>query len=376
MALKSEFKLTRSEFDQIYHYLNARDIHLQDYFFDCYNDALTIFEIHSEHDARLTFESINGPRLLLFLLNDFYYRVDGLTQQEIETLQEDNDFNARFINSAVDKYASLGQFKYEQTKLLSPYAMQISTINVYVNFILLKLTALFDPKLEFNLVLEMLHKAFTLCTTITNLVVAGFEAEALGAWRNLHELEAIIKLLVDDNVLQAYKTHIHYTAAFHQLLPKEKTDELFMVIKKELKKQGLKSKDLKKYIEYGWIQNVEAFDPKLHKYNFRDGVETLAGLSDYNKTYQIASEAAHSSPLLLFTDHSYFLSLTLVNLYQTFIRLEKIFLQFYQIIVSVEEVNYYSLARDNYLKDLELIEQRELEKLEKFTKQKNPSHLS
>ena len=63
-----------------------------------------------------------------------------------------------------------------------------------------------------------------------------------------------------------------------------------------MKELELKSKDTKKYIEYGWLTNVKNVLEEYpeFKLNFRKGVELIAGLSSYSSLYELSSEIAHS----------------------------------------------------------------------------------
>ena len=75
-------------------------------------------------------------------------------------------------------------------------------------------------------------------------------------------------------------------------------------IKEGMKDNDLKSKDMKRFIEYGWLSAIP--DVKLgripdFKFNFRDGVERCANLRQYSKVYEMSSEIAHSSPLLIYS---------------------------------------------------------------------------
>ena len=121
-----------------------------------------------------------------------------------------------------------------------------------------------------------------------------------------------------------------------------------------MKDHGLKSKDMKKFIEYGYLYSSKEFKDgeTLLKLNFRDGVERIAGLYNYSKVYEMASEIAHSSPLLLFSRRSYYFEVTLLNLYESFFRLEVIFEAYYKTINSPEVVKQYENMKSVYLKEL------------------------
>ena len=116
----------------------------------------------------------------------------------------------------------------------------------------------------------------------------------------------------------------------------------------------LKSKDMKKFIEYGYlfaIPNIE-FE-KDFKLNFRDGVEKLAGLSSYSKLYEYSSEIAHSSPLMIYSNEKKLSHLTLSALYEVFFRIEVIFTSHYLNAVSDEFVKKsYITMRNLYYSQL------------------------
>ena len=158
-------------------------------------------------------------------------------------------------------------------------------------------------------------------------------------------------------MFDAYFKHIRYALAYrNQIQNKEEVDKIFEQIKSEMKERGLKSKDMKKYIEYGYLYTAKNQNPEDPlKLNFRDGVEKLAGLNNYSKVYEMASEIAHSSPLLLFSKRSYYFEITLLNLYESFFRLEVIFEAYYRSVNNEEVVKQYENMKAVYLKELHLI---------------------
>ena len=134
---------------------------------------------------------------------------------------------------------------------------------------------------------------------------------------------------------------------------KEKVDKIFEHIKAEMKELNLKSKDMKKYIEYGWLTSIPSYneDPQF-KFNFRDGVEKVAGLSQYSKVYEMSSEVTHSSPVLIYSKKNYFFYMSLLNLYESFFRIEKIFASLYMSTVSDAERASYIQMRKLYYGEL------------------------
>ena len=131
-------------------------------------------------------------------------------------------------------------------------------------------------------------------------------------------------------------------------------------MKEEMRGRDLKSKDIRKYIEYGWLYPIVPEGDETFKLNFRDGLEKLAGLTSYAKRYEISSEIIHSTPLLIYSNKEYFYYMTLLSLYESFFRLEKVFVSLFARRVSQEQMNKYMQMRNVYYSQLVLIHKREL----------------
>jgi hypothetical protein len=131
-------------------------------------------------------------------------------------------------------------------------------------------------------------------------------------------------------------------------------------MKDEMKQYDLKSKDIKKYIEYGWLYAIpEVKKDPAFKLNFRDGLEKVAGLSIYNSRYEMSSEIIHSTPMLIYSNRDYFYYITLLSLYESFFRLEKIFVSLFSKVVSSEQMKRYEAMRSVYYSQLVNIHKRE-----------------
>ena len=136
-----------------------------------------------------------------------------------------------------------------------------------------------------------------------------------------------------------------------------------------MKQYDLKSKDIKKYIEYGWMYAIpETKEDPNFKLNFRDGLEKLAGLSTYNQRYELSSEVIHSTPLLIYSRKQFFYYLTLLCLYESFFRLEKVFTSLFVQRVSEEQIKQYINMRKIYYSQLVSIHQRESIAFQKIKK--------
>lgn len=318
-----------------------------------YEGLITLLAGHLELQPDLNLARFDNAQLIFYLLHDFIYRKQ-LIKTPLDELVSDDHFMTRFLNSVVDKYTSLTNYKYEHDKLLSRYSMPISTLAVYVNFILVTLDNALKAHKN-NYVVKLLKKAFVYTQTIIELLVNGLESEALSLWRSLHEVEAILILLNDKNTLLSYQKHLTYSAAFHKMFAKTKNDEIFVAIKTEMQALGLKSKDTKKYIEYGFISAHPAFNRERYLFNFKNGLQALAGLSSYDNYYKLASELAHNSPVSFLHDKQELTLVALVLVYETFLRLEQLFHRIYLAVASTQELEYYEHIRAMYLVDLKQI---------------------
>lgn len=302
---------------------------------------------------------INDYVVTLYIINEYKYAVIGLNQDEKLTTLNNSNFFDMLASICADKYLTNEQLNYKSQAFLNRFNPPISTLDLYFNFSLRTLDKIQAKDRNEELICDMLKKAFKMGKCILSLLINGFETEAFSTWRTLHENECILICLIKNgtNMFNEYFKHIHYALAYRGQLPsKEETDEVFVEIKKEMKEHELKSKDMKKFIEYGYLyatQNIENY-PTL-KLNFRDGVENVAGLSNYSKVYEMASEIAHSSPLLLYSKRSYFFEITILNLYESFFRLENIFDALYKTVYSEAEYNQYRALKNVYMRQLSSI---------------------
>lgn len=366
-------KLNKSEFIKAIDYIGFNFPLDYDYFYSIYDDVIEIYRTIGEANQEYALQNVNNLKLFLYMVHEFYYRIEGV--EDIEKLKNNEDFNARLVNAVVDKYSSEIHFRFDHKKIVSTFHPPVSTVSVYTNFILSKLDLFKKGDPVNTLLVDMLYKAFSLSRVITTLLVDGYETEAFTTWRTLHETEATLIILAGSNkeAISTYLRHMDYGKAFNKQLPKEECDELFVEIKEEMHKYDLKSKDTKRFIEYGWLRVVPSFDQKVNKFNFRDGIQNIANLSSYSKDYQMASEVAHSSPLLIYSQRDFFAIATLLNLYDSFFRLEVIFRKVFFSLLNENDKKHYDVVRELYYQDMLTIQQKEIARYRSNDKKQNAS---
>lgn len=192
-----------------------------------------------------------------------------------------------------------------------------------------------DP--NFSLMNDLFQSVFTKIMGFTKMLILGLFLDCYVAWRTIHESESTLILLVNngDETKYSYVRHIVYSNLYYT---PEKFDENIRnsifdnEIKVEMNEHGLKSKDMKKFLEYGWLYYCKEYDMEKHpkfKLNFNDGVDELAGLRDeYNEFYKGTSEISHSSSIFFYANEEEIKKIALMLTYESSHRVFNLYLQF------------------------------------------------
>lgn len=359
--------INKEQFEIVYSNLNLPPFLNHDFIYDCYQVAGKQADELVKNNIFGKVVPVNPVVLILYIVHEYSYFV-----RLNKDIKEDETLLRKIVSISLDKYFTNEHLDFKNERVVSKYSPEMSTMTTYLNFILNVLSKVSKKNPNETLFIDILIKGFSMCKAVIELMVDGFETEAFSTWRTIHETECVLILLAKygQPVRDEYLKHINYTMAFRGIIPdKDKTDEIFVSIKEEMKSLNLKSKDMKKFIEYGWLSAIPNYNENPQfKFNFRDGVESLAGLSSYSKTYELASEIAHSSPMLIYSRNSYFYHVTILNLYESFFRLENIFASLYQNNVSEIENKRFLMMKEVYYTNLRIIYEREKTIFSKLTK--------
>ena len=327
-----------------------------DFLFDVFSACLEGGKNLSEQSPQFPQLAVNEFQLALYIVNEHAFFLTTHPNRKIEDILKDEDYQQMLASVSLDKFLTNERLAYQMGSLVSRYNPMMSTIDLYLNFILGMLSRYRKNDPSQTLIVDIMNKGFQMAKCVASLLEGGFETEAFSTWRTLHENECILQVLVKYGkpVIERYLRHIQYAIACRGGLgSKEATDEMFIEIKANMHELGLKSKDTKRFIEYGWLSGVPNFaEIPDFKFNFRDGVQRVAGLTPYSKVYEMSSEIAHSSPLLIYSRKRYFFLFTLLNLYESFFRLEKIFTTLYMSTVAETERANYAKMRAIYQGEL------------------------
>ena len=300
--------------------------------------------------------AINPAELALYIANEHAFYLRTHPKQSQEEILSNEDYIGMIASIAMDKYFTNEHLAFRMGSFTNRYDPASSTLDLYLNFILGMLSHYKHGNPASTLIVDIMSKGFQMAKCVSGLLESGFETEAFSTWRTLHENECILQVIAKygEPVMKRYNRHLTYAVAFRGgIASKEETDAIFLEIKEGMREVGLKSKDMKRYIEYGWLLGVkDVMKIEGFKFNFRDGVERVAGLSNYSKVYEMSSEIAHSSPLLIYSKKNYFYLVTVLNLYESFFRLEKIFSSIYMSSVGEEQRQAYVRMRKLYFDQL------------------------
>ena len=361
------------QFQDIYKALGVKESLDSQFLYDVYQNAMEGAKSIDEANLLGRVVPVNPIALILYIVNEHGYYLDIHPDAAQEAVIKDEKYMQMIVSIALDKYYTNEHLSYKSKTILSRFSPGISTLNTYLNFVLGVLGRYSRNQPNETLIVDIMSKGFSMARAISDLLVSGFETEAFSTWRTLHEAECILLVLTKYGkpLIDKYLLHMNYAMAFRGLAgDKEKTDAIFTQIKGEMRTFDLKSKDMKRFIEYGWLLKVSALDKaEPVKLNFRDGLEKTAGLKRYAPIYEMSSEIAHSSPLLIYSRREYFMHLALVNVYESFFRLEKIFAEIYVRSISESEKQRFLLMRKIYYGQLVSLHAQERAKIRKMAGQ-------
>lgn len=335
----------------------------KDFIFEIYDLAMEAISQLADMAPFETIVNVNSLEIIEYCIGEFLYSIVVRSPEQIDEFIKNENIKASMASIVADKYISLSKLQHKERRIANSYFPPISSLSVYINFTLNILQKYNKNDPASTLITDLLMKSLSIAKCALSLLVDGFETEAFSSWRTLHECECTLMLLehFGGPLINRYLKHMQYGIAFKDVMEnKDKQTEIFNQMKDEMKQYDLKSKDIKKFIEYGWLYAIpEVGKDSTFKLNFRDGLEKVAGLSMYNSRYEMSSEIIHSTPMLIYSNRDYFYYITLLSLYESFFRLEKIFVSLFAKEVSPEQMKRYEAMRNVYYSQLVNIHKRE-----------------
>lgn len=333
-------------FKEIYQTYNFKeDIELETY--------NLFLKIQEELNKRLINKNQTYSKTVLakYLLEEVNFNLNSFIKKPIRNVMKETFFQNQIIATVFDKFFFNELNPYHAISLVNKESPSISTMELYLNFIMNRLEVIKKNNEQKDILADMMSKAFLMFKSVNYLLINGSETEAFATWRTIHELECVIKVIFDNQyIIPIYLQHMVYNNAFRdEFEDKVAQQAIIDDLKTHMKEHDLKSKDMKKYIEYGWLYAVKDIEKKEgFKLNFRNGLELAASLESYSQDYEMSSEVAHSSPLLIYSNKIFFKNVTILRSYESFLRLEEIFYSYLKSYKNIDSSSYEKM-RKRYL---------------------------
>ncbi len=366
-------KFTQAQFSECLDSFKVNSYLDKGYLFELYTNIFDGLEDISKSKVTGQNFEVNSFEIIFYLLGEYLYSTQNMSEAQINKFVNIEEIQESIASVVADKYISLSVYNHPETKLTNRYFPPVSTLEVYLNLMLNVVNNVDLKSKTHSLLIDLLNKTLSIARCILNLLCEGYETEAFAMWRTLHECECVLILLDKyKEIIPTYIKHMQYGIIYHIGEDEdEKHQKIFAELKEELKSRDFKSKDMKKFIEYGWLLAIpDAEKVENFKLNFRDGVETLAGLHKYSDVYMMSSEILHGSPMLVYSNKAYFHLLTLVNLYESFFRIESVFQSLFFVNITEEAKSKYLEMKKLYFSQLLSIYKREILKFESFKSKK------
>ena len=363
---------SREEFDTFLSNINLPKEVDKDFLYAVYQDADESIRYLNQTNSAILKTNISHPDLIYYCLGELIYSVVGKNEEQLKKFYADEDIRESMASVAADKYLTLSQYNNVDRQLTNRFLPPASSLDIYLNFMMNILTGYEKNDPVTTIIRDLLVKSVSIARCILINLINGYETEAFSNWRTLHECECTLILLdkYGKDAIPAYLKHMNFGLAFKDSIKdKEEQDRVFYSMKDEMKEFNLKSKDIKKYIEYGWLYSIPGVkEDENFKLNFRDGLEKIAGLSQYSKRYELSSEIIHSTPLLIYSNKNYFFYITLLSTYESFFHLETVFVSLFAQRVSEDIMARYKSIRDIYFAQLIAIYNKESANFAKLNK--------
>ena len=210
--------LKREQFDKILDALKELNIKNRDLIYEIYTTASEGMDELIESNILPSVGMVNPVDIIYYCVGEYLYTASNKSEEEQKALLENEDYITSCASVVSDKYLSLAKFGHNERKLANKYIPPISTINLYLNFMLniLHTYKKNDPKS--TLINDLLIKSVSISRCILQLITDGYETEAFSSWRTLHECECTLLLLdkYGDPLINRYLIHMQYGLVFRR----------------------------------------------------------------------------------------------------------------------------------------------------------------
>ena len=131
-----------------------------DFFYDVYRAVSeTIINVMNSTEG-YNFTPLNPVTVILYILNEYVYSTMKIDKNKIYELSNDEKFSTGLASTCADKYITNEQLSYKSQSYLNRFTPSVSTLSLYLNFILRSLESIKSNNQYAILISDMLKKAF------------------------------------------------------------------------------------------------------------------------------------------------------------------------------------------------------------------------
>ena len=294
-------------------------------------------------------KNLNVYDIAFYICEEHLNNIQFIEKEKIQELELDERYIKDLVYLVYDKLIYNDYDNLIGHPIKTKYCVEISTLNMFINRLFSLISPIKITNIKDKLLIDIFNKCFLLMKSTLTQLTNGLETEAMSSWRTLHELECVLKIIYDSNeeVSKAYFRHLEY-GSYHrgEIQDEKEMERIEKNMQEDMEILQVKKSNKEKFINYGWLHwACKRLNEEEIKFNFLGGLQKLAGLVNYRKWYEIASDVTHSTPLLVYANRHYLYQSTLAITYESFFRIETLFYLF-----AKSKLESDNLFIENYIK--------------------------
>ena len=129
-------KLDTKSFDRVLEILHAPDYVDREFLYSVYDTCIDIINQFNENDALAGLRNVNQIELISYCIGEYVYTFGGTDNKVKEELIALENESGHISSVVADKFLSLSYFSHDEGTLTNRYLPSISSLNLYLNFIL------------------------------------------------------------------------------------------------------------------------------------------------------------------------------------------------------------------------------------------------
>ena len=188
-------KIDKATFDRVLEILHTPSYVDRVFLYSIYDTCIDIINQFNEDDALAGLRNINQVELINYCIGEYLYTFGGTDEKVKQELIELENESGRLSSVVADKFLSLSYFSHNEGAFTNRYLPSVSSLNLYLNFILNIINNYEKNDPVSTLITDLLNKSVSIARCVLNQLVDGYETEAFALWRTLHECECTLVIL-------------------------------------------------------------------------------------------------------------------------------------------------------------------------------------